>query len=160
MHIFYESIFEYDYIYDKESLLNLYARKDEHRRYQNLIDKFYNDLKSSLKEKKEYAAQLFEPRKEIEKLEIEKPIFNMKFINTSKIKPTHTESPITYHYELGKIATKRNPMDFDHFGGCLKRKCADNQIVLNELEHMESNIYDDIEYYSAFRLICVELNED
>ena len=51
--IFYESIFKYDFIYDKESLLVIYTRKDEHIRYQNLIDKFYDDLKSSLKEKKD-----------------------------------------------------------------------------------------------------------
>ena len=51
-------------------------------------------------------------------------------------------------------------MDFDHFGGSLKRKCADNQLVLNELEHMELYIYDEIEYYSAYRLICTELKED
>jgi len=67
---------------------------------------------------------------------------------------------VTYHYELGKIATKRNPMDFDFFGGCLKRKCADSELVISELNHMESNIYNDIEYYTAYRLICTELKEE
>lgn len=87
--IFYESIFEYDFIYNKESLKKVYARKDEHRRYQNLIDKFYYDLKSSLKEKKEYVIELFEPRKEIKKNNIEKPIFDsIKFIDASKIELT------------------------------------------------------------------------
>jgi hypothetical protein len=162
--VFYESIFKYDFIYDKESLLNIYARKDEHRRYQNLIDKFYSDLKSSLKEKKEYAITLFEPKKVFEVSETERPIFdinNIKFIDISERTPfENIERPITYHYELGKIATKRNSMDFNHFGGCLKRKCAENQIVLDELEHMESNIYNEIEYYTAFRLICRELKKD
>jgi hypothetical protein len=51
-------------------------------------------------------------------------------------------------------------MDFEFFGGCLKQKCMDNELVLNELKHMESNIYNDIEYYTAFRLICKELRED
>lgn len=163
--VFYESIFKYDFIYDKESLLKIYARKNEHRRYQNLIDKFYSDLKSSLKEKKEYAVEIFKPKKVFEVSKTERPIFDMniiKFINPSEktITTENIERPVTYHYELGKIATKRNAMDFSHFGGTLKRKCAENKIVLNELEHMELNIYDDIEYYSAYRLICSELNED
>lgn len=163
--VFYESIFKYDFIYDKESLLKIYARKDEHRRYQNLIDKFYSDLKSSLKEKKEYAVEIFEPKKVYEVSETERPIFIMdkiKFINPLERTTTteNIERPVTYNYELGKIATKRNAMDFSHFGGTLKIKCAENQIVLNELEHMELNIYDEIEYYSAYRLICTELNED
>lgn len=162
--VFYESIFKYDYVYDKESLLNIYARKDQHRRYQNLIDKFYRDLKSSLKEKKEYAIEVFEPKKVFETSEIKRPLFvidKIKFINTSiRTKTENVERPITYNYELGKLATKRNAMDFNHFGGCLKIKCHDKQIILNELEHMESNIYDEIEYYSAYRLICTELNDN
>lgn len=158
--VYYESIFKYDFIYDKKSLQEIYARKDEHRRYQNLIDKFYRDLKSGLKETKEYVRELFESRKIIEQSEIEKPIFDIKFVDSSEIDLTDIERPVTYHYELGKIATKRNPMDFDIYGGCLKRKCADNELVLNELEHMESNMYNDIEYFSAYRLICTELKED
>jgi hypothetical protein len=154
--IFFESIFKYDFIYDKESLLVIYARKDEHIRYQNLIDKFYDDLKSSLKEKKEYSIKLLEPRREILKQEI--PKINIQFVNDiSSIETNHDKRPLTYHYELSKIASKRNPMDFNHFGGLLKRKCKENQMVLAELEHMELNIYNEIEYYTAYRLICREL---
>ncbi|SFC95665.1 hypothetical protein SAMN04487907_1271 [Zunongwangia mangrovi] len=158
--VFYESIFEYDFIYDKESLLKINKRKEEHKRYENLIDKFYQDLRSSLKEKREYAVELFEPRKRIENNDIEKPIFDISFVDASQISRDNIERPVTYHYELGKLATKRNPMDFDFFGGCLRRKCSKNELVLNELDHMESNIYNDIEYFTAYRLICSELNED
>ncbi|PKB15258.1 hypothetical protein [Flavobacterium sp. 5] len=162
--VFYETIFKYDFIYDKESLLNIYSRKDEHRRYQNIIDNFYRDLKSSLKEKKEYAIEVFEPNKIFEEFEIERPEFDIKIIKfidaSTRTKTEKTEIPVTYNYELGKIATKRNIIDFRHFGGTLKRKCAENQTVLNELEHMELNIDDEIEYFSAFKLIWNELNND
>jgi hypothetical protein len=160
--IYYESIFEFDFIYDKESLLKIYSRKDEHPRYQNLINRFYSDLKASLKEKNEYSIKLFEPKKIWNESEVERPLFDLtsiKFVNF----PTQakdTRRPMTYHYELGKLATKRSPQDFEFFGGCLKSKCANNQVVLRELEHMQSHIYNEIEYYSAFRLICAELNED
>lgn len=158
--VYYESIFKNTYIYDKESLLKIYARKDEHIRYQNLIDKFYRDLINGLKETKEYSTELFQPRKKVNISEMEKPIFNIKFIDGKGTDSSDIEKPITYHYELGKIATKRNPMDFDFFGGCLKRKCADNKLVLNELEHMELNMYNDIEYFTSYQLICTELKED
>lgn len=158
--VFFESIFESDYIYDKESLLTIYSRKEEHKRYQNLIDQFYKDLKNGLKETTEYVVELFEPREKINKAQIEKPSINIEFINASEIKSDDIERPVTYHYELGKLATRRNPMDFEFFGGYLKQKCMDNELVLNELKHMESNIYNDIEYYTAFRLICKELRKD
>jgi hypothetical protein len=116
--IFYESIFKYDFIYDQESLKKVYAKKDEHKRYQNLIDKFYYDLKSSLKEKKEYAIELFEPKKEFKETNIGIPTININFEKTTKINSFEKERPVTYHYELGKIATKRTPMDFEFFGGC------------------------------------------
>jgi hypothetical protein len=157
--IFFESIFKLDYIYDKESLLIIYSRKGEHKRYQNLIDQFYKDLKNGLKETKDYVIELFEPRKKINKVQKEKPIIDIEFINVSEIKSDDIERPITYNRELGKLATRRNPMDFEFFGGCLKQKCMDNELVLNELKHMESNIYNDIEYYTAFRLISKELRE-
>lgn len=158
--VFYESIFKYDFIYDKESLQTIYAKKDEHRRYQNLIDKFYYDLKSSLKEQREFAIELFEPKKKFKTTNVGIPPINIKFEIATKIGTIEKERPVTYHYELGKIATKRTPMDFEFFGDCLKNKCAENEIVLTELEHMESNIYNDIEYYTAYRLICNELKEE
>ena len=163
--VFYESIFKYDFIYDKESLLKVFSRKDEHIRYQNLIDKFYKDLRNSLKGKKEYAKELFEPKKVFEESEINKLIFDIneiKFIESStEIIVEENERPVvTYNYELGKLATKRNTIDFSHFGSILKYKCLENTIIVNELEHMELNIHDEIEYYTAFQLIWKELVSD
>ena len=67
---------------------------------------------------------------------------------------------VDYHYEIGNIATKRNVMDFDFFSGILKSKCQNNDLILGELEHMEQNISDEIEYYTSLRLICLELKEE
>lgn len=157
--VYYESIFKHTYIYDKESLLKIYARKDEHRRYQNLIDKFYKDLRNGLKETKEYSIDLFEPRKQVDISETKKPISNIKFIDAKEINLSVKERPVTYHYELEKITTKRNPRDFDFFGGSLKSKCANNKLVLSELKHMGLNLYNDIEYFTAYYLISAELKE-
>lgn len=159
LEVFYESIFEFDFIYDKESLLKIYDRKDEHKRYQNLIDKFYQDLRDSLKEKKENINKLFEPRKTIKKLTFEKPIFDIHFFDDSEIENNVTNHTINYNYELGKLATRRTPMDFDFFSNSLRSKFSQNEIIQEELNHMQSNIYNDIEYFTAYRLIRAELNE-
>jgi len=113
--VFFESIFKSDYIYDKESLLKIYTKREEHKRYQNLIDQFYKDLKSGLKETKKYVFELSQPRKEFNAVEIERPIFNIQFVNTSELNPEDIEKSVSYHYELGKLATKRDSRDFVFF---------------------------------------------
>lgn len=133
-------------------------------RYQNFIEKFYNDLRFSIKDKRNSFENIFE----------KKIIDNSSFINLSipkieivlvdsdknedeEIKSLHQE---TYHYEIGKIATRRNSMDFEFFGGMLKSKCQSNNLVLSELEHMKNNITDEIEYFTSLRLISTILKED
>jgi len=155
----FESIFKYDHIYDKISLLEVYDRKNEHKRYENFIDKFYEDLKIDLKEKKEYISELLEQNKEIELNDFTLPVFDIKIMYSSEPKKTSKKLPVTYHYELGKLATKRNLIDFNFFADSLQNKCLENEVVLKELSHMRSNIWNDIEYYSAFRLIYNELNK-
>ena len=41
---YFGAIFKSDFVYDKASLSKIYDRRNEHIRYQNFIDKFYNDL--------------------------------------------------------------------------------------------------------------------
>jgi len=160
--LYFEAIFKSDFIYDKASLIRIYERKSEHIRYQNFIDRFYNDLLTSLKEKQSFVKEIFE-KKVINKSSFENlPIQDIEVIFTSRednqiIKEQGKES---YNYEIGKIATKRNSRDFDFFGGILKAKCQNNNLVLEELEHMELNISDEIEYYTSLRLICAELKEE
>lgn len=158
--VYYESIFKSDYIYDKESLSIIYSKKNDHIRYQYVIDKFYKDLKSGLKEIKEYISELFEPRKIYDASDCEKQIINIQLVTESDFNSNKPQRPISYNYELGKLATRRNQTDFEFFGGCLKRMCADNKLVLEELNHMEKNIWDEIEYYSSYKLICKELREE
>lgn len=156
--ITYESIFNSDYIYDKDSLIKVYNRKSEHKRYQNLIDKFYFDLKNGIVDTKDYIQELIEPKPFVNDVDLPKIEITFKDFSNSENEDIIDQKE-TYHYELGKIASKRNPMDFEFFSGSLKSKCSDNKLVMDELEHMENNIYDEIEYYTAFRLICKELKE-
>lgn len=160
--LYFEAIFKSDFVYDKASLSKIYDRRNEHIRYQNFIDKFYNDLRTAIAEKRYSVKDVFE-RKAIDKTSFDSlslPKIEIVFASsddTEEVKKTQQE---TYHYEIGKIATKRNSMDFDFFGGILKAKCKSNDLVLSELEHMGQNISDEIEYYTSLRLICLELKEE
>lgn len=153
---YYESIFESDHIFDKESLLAIYAKRKEHERYQCVIDSFYEYLISGVKTTQQEIKELFTPKDvdfEIENVEPLKPI-KIKYVSREDVANAKEENPeVTYNYELGKIYTKRNPQDFDFFGGSLRLKCETNTIVCGELDHMENNISNKIEYYSSLRLI-------
>lgn len=157
--ISFESIFNSDYIYDIESLLRVHSKRKEHERYQNLIDKFNKDLRNAIAETKDYIQELIEP-KQTKNIKVELPKVEISFSDfSSSGKSDNDEQEVSYHYEIGKLGSKRDYHDFEFFSGCLKSKCMDNELVINELEHMENNLSNDIEYYTAFRLICKELKE-
>jgi hypothetical protein len=160
--LYFEAIFESDYVYDKESLLKIYGKKDDHRRYQNFIDRFYKDLKAAITDKKKFVTEIYEREKidfsQISNLDL--PKIEFVFTDSTTTETFNQEQKTTYHYEIGKIATKRNAMDFDFFGGLLRSKYENNELIINELNHMKKNIYNEIEYYTSLRMICTELSEE
>lgn len=160
--LYFEAIFKSDFVYDKGSLSKIYDRRNEHIRYQNFIDKFYNDLRTAIIDKRSSVKDIFE-RKVIDKTTFDSlslPPIEIVFENSRDTSEIEKPQKVSYHYEIGKIATKRNLQDFDFFGGMLRRKCESNDLVLSELEHMQHNIADEIEYYTSLRLICAELKEE
>lgn len=158
--LYFEAIFKSDFVYDKISLLKIYSRKDEHIRYQNFINRFYIDLKTAISEKRNFVKDIFERTLIDNSMQEILSLPTIQIVYTNNSEPLNEKRKETYHYEIGKIATKRNQLDFDCFGGLLKAKCQNNEIVLNELDHMERNINDEIEYYTSLRLVCRELNEE
>lgn len=157
--LYFESIFESDYVYDKSSLLKIYDRKEEHPRYKLFIDRFNKDLKNFLIDTKANIKMIFE-HKRVEN-------FNQGNSQLPKIDVVlasqtdeQREQKATYHYEIGKLATKRNKTDFKFFSSLLKSKCQNNRTVIEELKHMEIYMFDEIEYYTSLRLIGLELNEE
>jgi hypothetical protein len=86
------------------------------------------------------------------------PKIESVFSNSSIINTSIREPKPTYHYEIDKITTHRNALDFDFFSSLLMKKCNNNELVLNELNHMKSNINNEIEYYASLMLIRAELS--
>lgn len=155
--VFFESIFDSDYIYDKESLLIVYSKKDQHLRYQNIIIKFYQDLEIALIQKIKITEEMFSlPEEQVVSKDLESPIINLQIIDAENYP---LNRPVTYHYELGKLSTMPDLREFRYYSECLKSKCLNNQLVLDELTHMENNNFNKIEYYSALELIQTELSK-
>ena len=48
--LYFEAIFDFNSVYDKESLLIIHAKESDHRRYKNFIDIFYSNLRKNLLE--------------------------------------------------------------------------------------------------------------
>jgi hypothetical protein len=151
----FESILKYDYLYDKGSLINVYKRRGEHLRYKNIITLFYQDLRSSIKEKKSDVQKLFNKKTEVNNLQVNDVRIEIVLAKDSTSE-NKRDNEKDYHYELGKLAT-RNSTDFIIFGPMLKSIFSDNQLIITELNHMGANINDEIEYYSSYQLIWSQL---
>ncbi|KUJ52689.1 hypothetical protein [Chryseobacterium sp. JAH] len=142
---YFEKFLESDFIYDVESLKVIYSKTHDHERYKYFIENFYSSLKEYIFCTKD-DIDLFTGKKESDFSEIESPIITItKSSNQNK-------SEVTYHYELGKLSTKRNFHDFEFFSSLLKSKC-NNGDVLAELNYMEVNLHNDIEYYCAYKYL-------
>ncbi|MDY0143768.1 MAG: hypothetical protein RBR97_17925 [Bacteroidales bacterium] len=160
--LYFESFFEIGYLYKRKPLTEICKRRSEHIRYERYITKFLNDLTSEIQEKRNYVREVCEPKQTIISLQVKKKLSKIKFATTRQSVKINNEKPVkeNYIYELDKIATRRNPSDFEFFGGMLRVKCKDNHLIINELEHMKNNIYNEIEYYTSYNLICEELDKE
>ena len=149
--IYLESIFEDNICYKKELLLKIYSQIDSHVRYKNFINIFLRDLKTYVDETIEFMD---------EKLICKKYKKDASLVNTviTFDNPEQKTKRNNYHYELGKLATKRNREDFCFFSSILKVGCKDNPAIQEELQHMENNLNDEIEYYCALRMIYTILS--
>jgi len=140
------------YLYDKESITKIYAKRMTHKRYRIVLECFHKDLRSMLDEQLINCDSVFNmPNNSTHKsLDFEIPLFNDDgdFININ-VKKKVGRPKTNYNYELGKIATKRSPNEFEMYSRFLIGKCK-NKTVLSELEYMKANIYDEIEYLSSF----------
>ncbi|MDR6403764.1 MULTISPECIES: hypothetical protein [Chryseobacterium] len=140
---YFEKFLESDFIYDVESLKVIYSKTPDHERYKYFIENFYSSLKEYIFYTKD-DIDIFTGKKGSNFSEIELPI-----IPTKK---NLYKKEVSYHYELGKLSTKRNIHDFEFFSSLLKSKC-DNFEVLAELKYMEENLHRDIEYYCAYKYL-------
>lgn len=126
---YYESFQNENFLYKSNLIQAVFDKKDTHPRYQLLIDEYLFDLQFHLNE---MVNEIESITKGKERKMANYPLYIPK-----------------YHYEIGKLFTKRNHQDFDFFGGILKKTLEDNKEAINELNFMEANIQDEVNYLSS-----------
>jgi hypothetical protein len=151
---------ENTFLYDEKSILEIYQKRNEHKRYKVVHESFLNDLKRRISQLQEYGTSVF-VKPVFSDGPVELPLFddNDNLISMPKIIIKASSKKESYHYELGKLSTKREPKEFDFFSGFIKAKCS-NKTVLFELERMRDYLADDLEYYSSYKLISRILKDD
>lgn len=125
----YETFQDDNFLYTSEQINAVFQKKDQHPRYQLMIDNYLADLSYHLKEMTNTIESVVSSK--------EREIINYP-IDVCK-----------HHYEVGKLFTKRNEQDFKFFGSLLKSQVAGNATAIEELDFMALHIYDEVDYYAS-----------
>lgn len=159
--ICFESIYVYGHFKDKESILGIYNRRYQHPRYQNIVNDFFQNLKSDVNETIQEIKRLTGPL-EIFRIEpLKPPEIKITFSDTEQLIKPRKRTKYEYNYELGKLAGSKIYSEFEMYKSFLLSHCNENKIskkrmneIKMELEHMDKNLNDDLEYYSAYKYLC------
>jgi hypothetical protein len=155
----FENIFRTDYLYEPDILLQIYKLKNTHQRYSNVIDMFQQDLNQSLFEKKQDINDVINDTNRFSFKQTDEEIMYPEIYVTSNDEIRTNEIKVSFVYELSKLAERRDITMFNFFSSLLKSKCKDKEIVLSEIENMERNLDNTLEYYCSFYLVAKELND-
>jgi hypothetical protein len=154
----FEYIFKTDYLYKPDILLQVYKLKDANRRYNNAIEMFQRDLNQFLLDKKQDIIDIINDTDRHSLKQTDEEITLTEIYIDSNDKVDTSKILVSYHYELGKLVDRSDITMFRFFSSLLKRKCEDKQLVLAEIENMEMNLDNTLEYYCSFHLVDKELN--
>ena len=163
----FKPFLENSYLYDKESILKIYNKRQSHQRYRIVYEQFMDDLVSSLKDQINSCDEVFTRRFIIYDKTIlsQKPIFyegedGIIHFDVPMHKRKLGRPKKDYNYVLQKLinSNKRNVKDFDVFSKLILVQCK-NKLVLKELDRMRDYLYDDVEYISSYTLISKILKE-
>jgi len=149
----FEHINECHYLFQPDQILKIYSKRKEHFRYQNAIEYYLKTLNNWINETLDNINFTFKERK----FKMTKPLKPVKYKVFSSV--DSREQKVSFHYELGKLSYKRNFQEFNFFSGLLRDKCLENKLIQEELNHMQKNLSDDIEYYSSYYLVSSHLRE-
>lgn len=153
----FEYIFKTDYLYNPEILIQVYKLKNTHLRYSNAIEIFQRDLNQFLFDKKRDITDIVNDtdRHSLNQAEV---IISPETYFESGDKDDTKKITVSYHYELGKLADRSDITKFKFFSSLLKSKCKDKELVLAEIENMEMNLDNTLEYYCSLHLVEKQLN--
>lgn len=159
----YNAILKENYLFEKENLLKVHQRREEHLRYENHINYFIKELTVYINDTLRLINEIFTPIIEEENVTtddyLEKPL---SFILNETIDISKSElkdKKVSYHNELGKLSTREYIFEMEFSLERLKKAFSNNKTILDELLFLEENIYNELEYHCSLNLIRYYLNE-
>lgn len=160
---FVSSNFEYisktNHLYEKDTLLDIYKLRNKNERYNCAIEMFLKDLNQ----------YIYETKKNIDDIINEKPTFDIiekndeiklpevKLVSYNPKNQSFTKNTL-HHYELSKLLDRNDLSMFIFFCSILKKEFKKNELIISEIENMEKNLDNTLEYYCSYYLIQRELS--
>jgi len=146
----YEHMFKQNYLYNVKYLKECYKRKDEHVRYQYVVNYFKKELAECLIDTQAYIQRLLSDvvLENVTTEIIEIPQIEIRFVDSS-IQPNVKNKVQDYHYEISKLYEKHIAFGVSNFKNLFKG----NSEIIEELDNMEININNNLEYYSSFEYL-------
>ncbi|MDO9152746.1 MAG: hypothetical protein Q7U47_03395 [Paludibacter sp.] len=145
---YFELIFSFTYEFEKEKIKEIYNKQEEHRRYENMIDYFLYIVNFSLLEAKNQVISFIEKR---EFLVVNRNELIYKY-DVSRNKE--------FHYELIKLSEINSNMhNFEFNSKIIRDRFPDDLDIKEELDNMNINRNNIIEYYCSFELLNQLINK-
>jgi hypothetical protein len=155
----YELIFKQNYLFNIKDLKESYRRKLEHERYQNVINIFLKRLREYLIDTQSNIKRFLSVEKveSIQNKIIESPKINLVFVKSFENSEVNNSKKRNFDYELSKLFSKKHPLiNVNYF----KRLIKDNDEITQELDNMEINFENNLEYYSSFEYLKLLIDQN
>lgn len=144
----FEYVLKFNHLYTRTYLLECNNRRNEHPRYKFVIDMFLKELLAGINETKNDISA-FIKEKDLGPPKYNKtptPEIYFDTVISSKQKKIKKSD---YTYELGKLHERHPIFTIDYFKDVFKTK----KKIISELENMDSNFNNDLEYFSSYEYL-------
>lgn len=156
----FEDFFNQEFCFEYEVIKKIYEKREAHFRYQYVIDRFLSRLFEDIQEVQNDIEKFCNPRLITKSLDQNIPIelwvseFSSQFHHKTDVKKKRS-----YSYELSKLYTSKNEQ-FIFFARILREDFKHHKGILNEILHMEFNLGNNFEYYSALKYLSFKISEN
>jgi len=144
----HEFFFKQNELYNLVTLNECKNREGEHKRYKHVVNTFLSKLKESIKETNEDIHEITSNTEETPKIEENTQIPNIKIVvsGSENVDIDLTKQERDYNYELGKLYSRHPMFGIKYF----KQEFKNDSSIIEELNNMEENYHNDLEYYSSY----------
>ncbi|MFP4527688.1 MAG: hypothetical protein ACLFQX_03995, partial [Candidatus Kapaibacterium sp.] len=143
-----------NHLFNKNMLIKIKKKKNEHERYQNVIDYFYKELMR-------YSRDLIEKMTSyihiIEILTDDEAKSNEENYNQNNNCPLDEDTSMPEQVSMKDFYNIADTNLFEFRFNLIKSKISNNETITNEFVHMRKNLGNELEYYSSLYLIEKEL---